>query len=124
MGKKLYVGNLTFGVTDSELQQMFAAHGTVQSAQVIMDRDTGRSKGFGFVEMGSDSEAQTAIQALNGQEVNGRALTVNEARPKEGGGGGRSGGGGGGGYGGGGGGGGRGGYGGGGGGGGGRGGRY
>jgi RNA recognition motif-containing protein len=88
MGKKLYVGNLTFGVTDAELQQMFAAHGTVQSAQVIMDRDTGRSKGFGFVEMGTDQEAQTAIQAMNGQPVNGRNLTVNEARPKESGGGG------------------------------------
>ena len=88
MGKKLYVGNLTFGVTDSELQQMFAAHGTVQSAQVILDRDTGRSKGFGFVEMGSDQEAQAAVAALNGKDMNGRALTVNEARPKEGGGGG------------------------------------
>src|SRR3954447_279449 len=104
MGKKLYVGNLTYGVTDSALQAMFEAHGTVQSAQVIMDRDTGRSKGFGFVEMGSDQEAQAAIQALNGQMVGGRALTVNEARPKEdrggGGGGGRGGygGGGGGGY--------------------------
>src|SRR5689334_7039932 len=91
MGKKLYVGNLTYGVTDSTLEQMFAAHGTVQSAQVIMDRDTGRSKGFGFVEMGSDQEAQAAIAALNGKEVEGRALTVNEARPKEGGGGGRGG---------------------------------
>jgi cold-inducible RNA-binding protein len=90
MGKKLYVGNLTYGVTDSDLQTMFAAHGTVQSAQVIMDRDTGRSKGFGFVEMGSDQEAQAAIAALNGKEMEGRALTVNEARPKpEGGGGGR-----------------------------------
>ena len=66
MGKKLYVGNLTYGVTDSELEAMFAAHGSVQSAQVIMDRDTGRSKGFGFVEMGSDAEAQAAIAALNG----------------------------------------------------------
>src|SRR5438477_4627543 len=83
MGKKLYVGNLTYGVTDSDLQQMFAAHGTVQSAQVIMDRDTNRSKGFGFVEMGSDQEAQAAIQALNGQQVGGRSLTVNEARPRE-----------------------------------------
>src|SRR5438309_7354903 len=92
MGKKLYVGNLTYGVTDGTLSQMFEPHGTVQSAQVIMDRDTGRSKGFGFVEMGSDQEAQTAIQALNGTEVEGRALTVNEARPKpEGGGGGRGG---------------------------------
>src|SRR5438477_13012900 len=112
MGKKLYVGNLTYGVTDSDLQRMFEAHGTVQSAQVIMDRDTGRSKGFGFVEMGSDQEAQAAIQAMNGAQVGGRTLTVNEARPKTEGGGGRGGGGGGGrgGYGGGGGGGGRGGY--------------
>jgi RNA recognition motif-containing protein len=121
MGKKLYVGNLAYGVSDSDLQTLFQTHGTVQSAQVIMDRETGRSKGFGFVEMGSDQEAQAAIQALNGKEVDGRALTVNEARPKTEGGGGRggSGGGGRGGYGGGGGGG-RGGYGGGGGGGGGR----
>jgi RNA recognition motif-containing protein len=90
MGKKLYVGNLAYNMSDSELQTLFQAHGTVQSAQVIMDRDTGRSKGFGFVEMGSDAEAQTAIAALNGKEVEGRALTVNEARPKtEGGGGGR-----------------------------------
>src|SRR5213078_3752798 len=97
MRKKLYVGNLTYEVSDSDLSALFAPHGTVQSAQVIMDRDTGRSKGFGFVEMGSDQEAQAAIQALNGKEVDGRALTVNEARPKEGGGGGgRSGGGGGG----------------------------
>ena len=81
MGKKLYVGNLTYGVTDSDLEQMFAPHGTVQSAQVIMDRDTGRSKGFGFVEMGSDREAQAAIVALSGKEVGGRALTVNEAKP-------------------------------------------
>lgn len=88
MAKKLYVGNLTYGVTDGELQEMFAAHGTVQSAQVIMDRDTGRSKGFGFVEMGSDQEAQAAIAALNGKDSNGRALTVNEAKPREGGGGG------------------------------------
>jgi RNA recognition motif-containing protein len=87
MGKKLYVGNLTYGVTDSDLEQMFAAHGTVQSAQVIMDRDTGRSKGFGFVEMGNDQEAQAAITAMNGKEVEGRALTVNEARPRESGGG-------------------------------------
>jgi hypothetical protein len=83
MGKKLYVGNLTYGVTDSTLEQMFAAHGTVQSAQVIMDRDTGKSKGFGFVEMGSDQEAQAAITALNGQQVEGRSLTVNEAKPRE-----------------------------------------
>ena len=94
MGKKLYVGNLTYGVTDSTLLQMFEPHGTVQSAQVIMDRDTGRSKGFGFVEMGSDQEAQAAIQALNGKEVDGRSLTVNEAKPRtEGGGRGGSGGG-------------------------------
>jgi RNA recognition motif-containing protein len=107
MGKKLYVGNLSYEVTDAALAELFAAHGTVQSAQVIMDRDTGRSKGFGFVEMGSDSEAQAAIAALNGSQQGGRSLTVNEARPKEGGGGG---GGGRGGYGGGGGGGSRGGY--------------
>jgi cold-inducible RNA-binding protein len=94
---KLYVGNLTYGVTDSDLEKMFAPFGTVQSAQVIMDRDTGRSKGFGFVEMGSSNEATAAINALNGKEVDGRALTVNEARPKEDRGGGRSGGGGGGG---------------------------
>ena len=95
MGKKLYVGNLAYGVTDADLQRLFEVHGTVQSAQVIMDRDTGRSKGFGFVEMGSDQEAQAAIQALSGKEVDGRALTVNEARPKteggRGGGGGRGG---------------------------------
>ena len=91
MGKKLYVGNLTYGITDSQLQQLFEAHGTVQSAQVIIDRDTGRSKGFGFVEMGSDAEAQAAIAALNGKDVEGRSLTVNEARPKPEGGGGRGG---------------------------------
>jgi RNA recognition motif-containing protein len=92
MGRKLYVGNLTYGVTDADLQQLFGAHGTVQSAQVIMDRDTGQSKGFGFVEMGSDQEAQAAISALNGKDHQGRSLTVNEARPKtEGGGGGRGG---------------------------------
>ena len=93
MGKKLYVGNLTYGVTDSQLEQMFAAHGTVQSAQVIMDRDTGRSKGFGFVEMKTDQEAQAAIAGLNGQMSDGRSLTVNEAKPREdrGGGGGRGG---------------------------------
>jgi RNA recognition motif-containing protein len=121
MGKKLYVGNLPYSVGDSELQRLFEAHGSVVSAQVIMDRDTGRSKGFGFVEMGNDSEAQAAITSLNGTEVDGRSLTVNEARPKpDGGSGGGGGRGGRGGYGGGGGGGGRGGYGGGGGGGGGR----
>jgi RNA recognition motif-containing protein len=92
MGKKLYVGNLSYGMSDSDLQRIFEPHGTVQSAQVIMDRETGRSKGFGFVEMGSDTEAQAAIAALNGQQVEGRSLTVNEARPKpEGGGGGRGG---------------------------------
>ena len=114
MGKKLYVGNLPYSVGDSDLQRMFEEHGTVASAQVIMDRDTNRSKGFGFVEMGSDQEAQAAISALHGKEVDGRALTVNEARPKpeggRGGGGGRGYGGGGGGRGGYGGGGGRGGY--------------
>ena len=87
MGKKLYVGNLAYSVTDGTLEQMFAAHGSVQSAQVIMDRETGRSKGFGFVEMGSDAEAQAAIQAMNGHEIDGRPLTVNEARPKTDGGG-------------------------------------
>jgi len=90
MGSKLYVGNLGYGVTDSNLEQLFAAHGSVQSAQVIMDRDTGRSKGFGFVEMSTSGEAEKAISALNGVEKDGRAMTVNEARPKtEGGGGGR-----------------------------------
>ena len=83
MGKKLYVGNLTYDVTDSTLEQLFAAHGTVESAQVVMDRDTGRSKGFGFVEMKTDQEAQAAIAALNGKEVDGRSLTVNEAKPRE-----------------------------------------
>jgi RNA recognition motif-containing protein len=82
MGKKLYVGNLGYGVTNSDLEQMFAAYGTVESAQIIMDRDTGRSKGFGFVEMKTDQEAQAAIQALNGQDSGGRPLTVNEAKPK------------------------------------------
>ena len=82
MGKKLYVGNLAYSIGDGELQRLFAAHGSVASAQVIMDRDTGRSKGFGFVEMGSDQEAQAAISAMNGAEVEGRALAVNEARPK------------------------------------------
>jgi len=83
MGKKLYVGNLSYDVTNADLKDMFAAHGSVTSADVIMDREAGRSKGFGFVEMSSDSEAQAAISALNGQEQNGRALTVNEARPRE-----------------------------------------
>ncbi len=83
MGKKLYVGNLSYDVDSSGLQELFGAHGTVESAEVIADRDTGRSKGFGFVEMGSDAEAQAAIAALNGQQYGGRALTVNEAKPKE-----------------------------------------
>ncbi len=91
MGKKLYVGNLTYEVTDSALEQMFAPHGTVRSAQVIMDRDTGRSKGFGFVEMKTDQEAQAAIAGLNGQLSGGRSLTVNEAKPREDRGGGRGG---------------------------------
>jgi cold-inducible RNA-binding protein len=82
VAKKLYVGNLSYEVTDADLQGLFAPHGAVQSAQVIMDRDTGRSKGFGFVEMDSSEQAQAAISALNGQDVNGRALTVNEARPR------------------------------------------
>ena len=94
MGSKLYVGNLSYNVDNSVLEQLFSAHGTVQSAEIIQDRDTGRSKGFGFVQMGSDEEAQAAIAALNGQQHDGRALTVNEAKPKEN----RSGGGGGGGY--------------------------
>src|SRR5688572_24292903 len=95
MGSKLYVGNLSYNTTSSELEQMFGQHGTVQSAEVIQDRDSGRSKGFGFVQMGSDEEAQAAIAALNGQQQDGRALTVNEAKPREdrggGGGGGRGG---------------------------------
>lgn len=83
MGKKLYVGNLSYDTSSDELQQLFAAHGSVSSAEVIIDRSTGRSKGFGFVEMSSDDEAQAAINALNGREQNGRPLTVNEARPRE-----------------------------------------
>jgi RNA recognition motif-containing protein len=83
MGKKLYVGNLNYDVDSSALEGLFKAHGTVQSAEVISDRDTGRSKGFGFVEMGSDAEAQAAIAAMNGQQCGGRALTVNEAKPRE-----------------------------------------
>jgi RNA recognition motif-containing protein len=83
MGKKLYVGGLSHGTGNGELEKMFEPYGTVQSAQVIMDRVTGRSKGFGFVEMGSDQEAQAAIAGLSGKEVDGRSLTVNEARPKE-----------------------------------------
>jgi RNA recognition motif-containing protein len=83
MGRKLYVGNLAYGVSSSDLEQMFSAHGTVQSAQVIADRDSGRSKGFGFVEMSTDQEAQAAIAAMSGKEVDGRQLTVNEAKPRE-----------------------------------------
>jgi hypothetical protein len=118
MGNKLYVGNLPYTFRDEDLQQAFAAHGTVTSAKVMMERDTGRSKGFGFVEMGNDAEAQAAINGMNGQQYGGRGLVVNEARPMEarpprtgggfgggagggggyGGGAGRSGGGGGGGY--------------------------
>ncbi len=106
MGKKLYVGNLTYSVNETDLEALFSQFGTVQSAQIIIDRDTNRSKGFGFVEMGSDAEAQAAIQGLDGRDHDGRNLTVNEAKPREprsggggggygGGGGGRSGGGGG-----------------------------
>jgi len=118
MGNKLYVGNLAYSVRDESLQQAFSQYGSVTSAKVMMDRETGRSKGFGFVEMGTDAEAQAAINGMNGQALEGRAIVVNEARPREerpggfrsgGGGGGGYGGGGGGGYGGGGGGG-RGGY--------------
>lgn len=94
MGKKLYVGNLPFSATEQVLNDTFAQCGTVESAKIIMDRDTGRSKGFGFVEMSSDAEAQNAISRLNGADYEGRAMTVNEARPmapREGGGGGRGG---------------------------------
>src|SRR5688500_4800384 len=93
MGRKIYVGNLSYEVDSSELQQMFAPHGNVTSAEVVADKMTGRSRGFGFVEMGSDEEAQAAIAALNGQQHGGRALTVNEAKPRvdRGGGGGRGG---------------------------------
>ena len=83
MGNKLYVGNLPYTFRDEDLQQAFAAHGTVTSAKVMMERDTGRSKGFGFVEMGSDAEAQAAINGMNGQQYGGRGLVVNEARPME-----------------------------------------
>lgn len=91
MAKKLYVGNLSYDTSDSDLQKLFESYGTVESVQVIKDRDTGRSKGFAFVEMANGQEAQAAIGALNGKEIDGRALTVNEARPREdrGGGGGR-----------------------------------
>ena len=105
MGKKLYVGNLTYAVNESDLEELFSQFGTVQSAQIIVDRETNRSKGFGFVEMGTDNEAQDAINALHDQDHQGRRLTVNEAKPREnrgpgggGGGGGRGYGGGGGGY--------------------------
>lgn len=96
MAKKLYVGNLSYDVDSSSLQEMFTQFGTVQSAEIISDRETGRSKGFGFVQLGSDAEADAAIAALNGQDHGGRALTVNEAKPREdrprsGGGGGRGG---------------------------------
>jgi len=83
MGKKLYVGNLGYKVGNRELEQLFAAHGSVRSAEIIMDRTTKQSKGFGFVEMESDQEARAAIAALNGKEIEGRTVTVNEARPKE-----------------------------------------
>lgn len=104
MGKKLYVGNLSYSIRDNDLEQAFGEFGGVTSAKVMMERETGRSKGFGFVEMGTDAEALAAIEGLNGHTLDGRALTVNEARPMEprpaggGFGGGRSGGGGGGGY--------------------------
>lgn len=83
MGTKLYVGNMSYGINKNDLEQMFVAHGTVISAQVITDRETQRSKGFGFVEMSTEQEAQAAIAALNGKSIDGRALTVNEARPQE-----------------------------------------
>ena len=83
MGRKLYCGNLSYNVSDSDLEQLFSQFGTVQSAQVITDRDTGRSKGFGFVEMASDAEAQAAINGLNETEHDGRSLKVNEAKPRE-----------------------------------------
>ena len=83
MGNKLYVGNLAYSVRDDSLLQAFSQFGTVNSAKVMMDRETGRSKGFGFVEMGSDAEAQAAINGMNGQPIDGRAVVVNEARPRE-----------------------------------------
>ena len=91
MGSKLYVGNLSYNTNSSDLEQLFAAHGTVQSAEIIADRDTGRSKGFGFVEMSTQQEASDAIKKFNGADLDGRSLTVNEARPmapRDGGGGG------------------------------------
>jgi cold-inducible RNA-binding protein len=93
VGNKLYVGNLAYGISDRDLERLFAQYGTVRSARVITDRDSGKSKGFAFVEMDSDNEAKAAIDALNGSELEGRAMTVNEARAKEEGGGNRSGGG-------------------------------
>ncbi len=98
MGKKIYVGNLSYNMDDQSLGQVFSAFGTVESARIVTDRDSGRSKGFGFVEMATDSEAATAIEKLNGSDQLGRAMNVSEAKPmapREGGGGGRSGGGGG-----------------------------
>ena len=83
MGNKLYVGNLPYTVRDEDLQQSFSAYGSVNSAKVMMERDTGRSKGFGFVEMGNDAEAQAAVEGMNGQSLGGRSLVVNEARPME-----------------------------------------
>ena len=83
MGNKLYVGNLPYSYRDSDMEQAFSQYGTVSSAKVMMERDTGRSKGFGFVEMGSDAEAQAAIEGMNGQQIGGRGLVVNEARPME-----------------------------------------
>ena len=83
MGNKLYVGNLPYSFRDSDLESTFGAYGSVTSAKVMMERDTGRSKGFGFVEMGSDAEAQAAIEGVNGQAIGGRNLVVNEARPME-----------------------------------------
>ena len=98
MGNKLYVGGLPYSTTEDALEQLFSEHGTVESAKVITDRDTGRSRGFGFVEMESSAEAQAAISALNGTDLDGRTLTVNEAKPRENRSGGGGGGGGGGGY--------------------------
>jgi RNA recognition motif-containing protein len=83
VAKKLYVGNLTYGVTDAELMEVFSTYGNLRSAQVIMDRETGRSKGFAFVEFGNDNEADAAVSGLHGKDFNGRTMTVNEARPKE-----------------------------------------
>ncbi len=83
MGNKIYVGGLPFSTTEGQLEEIFAAHGTVESARVITDKLTGRSRGFGFVEMSSSNEAQKAIESVNGTEIEGRALTVNEAKPQE-----------------------------------------